>query len=127
MKFFLRTSHGDSDTFYGGGTSSLPFQGVCQGNGAGPTIWLAISMVLMDMLHQHGHSAVFTSPISKVSTSLLGLIYVDDCDLFAVDSDGCHPQAVVTNLQRNINLWQGGVAVTGGSLSIKNHHGAFSL
>jgi len=50
---------------------------------------------------------------------LIGLIYVDDCDLFAVDSDGLHPREVVQKLQTNINLWQGGLMVTGGSLSPK--------
>jgi len=119
MKFFLRTAHGDSDNFYGGGTSVLPFQGVCQGNGAGPAIWLAVSMVLMNMIKSHGSSATFTTPISKLSTSLIGLIYVDDCDLFAVNSDSSRPQAVVDSLQKNINLWQGGLIVTGGALSPK--------
>jgi len=50
MKFFLRMAHGDSDHFYGRGTSLLPFQGVCQGNSAGPAIWLATSIVLMNMV-----------------------------------------------------------------------------
>ena len=117
MKFFLRTAHGDSEDFYGGGTSLLPFQGVCQGNGAGPAIWLAVSIVLLEMVHCHGHSAVFRAPISHLSTSLLGMIYVDDCDLLAVDEDGLHPFCDVDQLQANINLWQGGLAVTGGSLS----------
>jgi len=73
MKFFLHTAHGDSEDFYGGGTSLLPFQGVCQGNGAGPAIWLAVSIVLLEMVHCHGHSAVFRAPISRLSTSLLGI------------------------------------------------------
>jgi len=31
MKFFLRTTYGDSADFYGGGLLGSPFQGVCQG------------------------------------------------------------------------------------------------
>jgi len=119
MKFYLRTAYGDSQNFYGGGHSALPFQGVCQGNGAGPAIWLATSIVLMDMVRSHGNKATFYSPISHQPTDLLGLLYVDDCDLFAIDDDGLHPRRVVQKLQRNIDLWQGGLAATGGALASK--------
>jgi len=119
MKFYLQTVYGDLTEFYGGGQSALPFQGVCQGNRVGPTIWLATSMVLMDMVCENRHLATFYSPISCQPTNLLGLLYSDDCDLFAIDNDGTHPWAVVTKLQRNINLWQGGLTATGGLLAPK--------
>jgi len=116
MKFYLQTAHGDSDHFYGGGTSALPFQGVCQGS---PAIWLAMSIVLIDMLRSQGNMVSFQSPISKDTTDLLALLYVNDCDLFATDRDSLHPRRTIIQLQWNINLWQGGLAVTGGSLSPK--------
>jgi len=47
MKFFLFTTYGDLLTFYGGGLSQFPLQGVCQGNGTGPAIWLALSLCLI--------------------------------------------------------------------------------
>jgi len=50
MKFFLQMAHGNSDHFYGWGASLLLFQGVGQGNSTGPTIWLATSIVLMNMV-----------------------------------------------------------------------------
>jgi len=117
MKFFLRTAHGDSDQFYSGGSTALPFQGVCQGHGAGPAIWLVVSIVLINMVHNNGSRSTFTSPISRQSTSLVGLLYVDDCDLFTIDDDGSSPMDTIQRLQTNINLWQGGLAVTGGTLS----------
>jgi len=46
-------------------------------------------------------------------------LYVDDCDLFATNQDGLQLQRTLLQLQENINLWQGGLAVTGGSLSPK--------
>jgi len=33
MKFFLRTTYGDSPNFYGGGLDILPFQGFARGIG----------------------------------------------------------------------------------------------
>jgi len=119
MKFYLQTAYGDSNEFYGGSHSALPFQGVCQGNGVGPAIWLATSMVLMDMVCANGNLVNFYSPISHQPTNLLGLLYVDDCNLFAIDNDGLHPQATILQLQRNINLWQGRLAAMGGLLAPK--------
>jgi len=107
-------AYGDSQDFYGGRDSVLPFQGMCQGNGAGPAIWLATSIVLMEMVCSNGNKAMFNSPISHQPTDLLGLLYVDDCDLFTIDDDGRHPQRLVQKLQRNIDLWQGRLAATGG-------------
>jgi len=98
MKFFLRTAYGDSATFYGGGLSQYPFQGVCQGNGAGPAIWLALSLCLIHMIHQFGYPNQLTSAISLSSIILVGFIYVDDCDLFVLTppfqpgpTRGAHP------------------------------------
>ncbi len=45
-RFFLRTAYENSDTYYGGGIQpeGRTPQGVCQGDGAGPAIWIAISL-----------------------------------------------------------------------------------
>jgi len=118
-EIFLQMAYGDSNQYYGGGGPGLPFQGVCQGNGAGPAIWLVMSIVLMNMVQSNSHQVLFSSLISHQATDLLGLLYINDCNLFAMDDDGCHPHSVIANLQSNINLWQGGLAVTGGSLSVK--------
>jgi len=84
MKFYLRTAYGDSATFYGGGLSQHPFQGVCQGNGAGPAIWLALSLCLIHMLHQTGSPTQISSSVSLTSIAMVCFIYVDDCDLFVL-------------------------------------------
>jgi len=117
MKFCLCTVHGDSDQFYGGITTGLPFQGMCQGNSTGPAIWLAVSIMLINMVCKNGSSAIFTSPLSHRLTTLLGLLYVNNCDLFTIDNNGSSLMDMVKCLQTNIDLWQGGLAVTGGSLS----------
>jgi len=84
MKFYLWTAYGDSATFYGSSLSQHPFQGVCQGNGAGPAIWLALSLCLLHMIHHFGHPNQLSSTISLSSFVLVGFIYVDDCDLFVL-------------------------------------------
>jgi len=125
MKFFLQMVYGNSDQYYGGGGPGLPFQGVCQGNDAGPAIWLVTSTVLMNMVQSNGYQILFSSLISHQATDLLRLLYIGDCDLLALDDNGCHPCSAIGNLQHNIFLWQGGLAVTGGSSLVKNLCGAF--
>jgi len=92
MKFFLRTAHHNLDQFYGGPTAGLLFQGVCQGNSAGPTIWLAVSIVLINMVQKNGSSATLTSPITHRSTNLVGLLYIDDCNLLQLTLMALHQQ-----------------------------------
>jgi len=89
-------------------------------------------MPLTNMLHQHGHVSTFLCPVSSTSIALVGIIYMDDCDLFVFDQVASSPQAVVASLQHNVQLWQQGLKSTGGSLSLKKclwsllayqHHG----
>jgi len=120
MAISLRTAHGDSAIAYGGASSSgPPFQGVCQGNGAGPALWLATSIPLIEMVRRHGTLSSFVGPVSSRCTSLVGLIYVDDCDLFIFNPSPNSAQQVITALQQNVLLWQGSLKATGGSLSLK--------
>jgi len=118
MKFFLHTTYGDSTTFYGSGLDILPFQCVCQGNGAGPAVWLALSICLIHMLHTYGHTSTISSAITLTTLALSGLLYVDNSDLFILaDSPLDNPADVIHKLQANTRLWQGGLHATGGSLA----------
>ncbi len=120
MNIFLRTAHGDSSTAYNGISSTgLPFQGVCQGNGAGPALWLATSIPLIESVCRNGQLASFLSPITRQQASLVGFLYVDDCDLMAFGAAAVPHEQVIAALQQNVNLWQGGLRATGGSLSHK--------
>jgi len=114
MKFFLCTAYGDSSTFYGGGLDILPFQGVCRGNGAGPAVWLALRICLIHMCHTYGHTSTVSSTITLATLALSSLLYVDDSDLFILaDSPSDSPTSVIQKLQRNTQLWQGGLCTTG--------------
>ena len=55
MRYYLRMGHGESSNYYGG-PRLIPFQGGCQGNGAAPGFWIAISIVLVRYLTSRGHA-----------------------------------------------------------------------
>ena len=61
-------------------------QGLCQGNTAAPAGWSLISTVLISVYKRLGHGAVYQTPISKTKHSTAGCLYVDDNDLFTMDS-----------------------------------------
>jgi hypothetical protein len=68
-----------------------PFQGVMQGNGMRPIIWLAISMVLIFIMHQMGMVAMFTLAMSASKVEFCGFLIVDDADLLCNAPDNETP------------------------------------
>lgn len=119
MKFHVRTGFGDSDAFYGGVPTdgALPFQGVCQGNGGGPAIWLAVSTALVLLLKKWGHQTTIRSSITQVATSFVGLLFVDDTDLIQYAKNPYEPvRDLVTRTSEAVNCWRGGLLASGGDL-----------
>jgi len=118
MKFFLRTAYGDSVDVYGGGLSGSPFQGVCQGNGAGPAIWLVVSMCIIQMVHTHGFPTTITSAISSQKFTLAGFLYVANTDLFYMSPEATTSSLkVVDCLQKRLLVWQHGLHASSGTLA----------
>jgi hypothetical protein len=87
MKYFLRTAFGDSQNFRGP-KIEIKYQGLCQGNGAAPAGWAAISITNLSAHKKKGHSATFMCPITNKVVKLAAILYVDDCDLIHIDMTG---------------------------------------
>ena len=113
----VRTGFGDSILSFAP-PSDIPFQGCGQGNGAGPTIWLAISAILIDMMRAAGFGFACLSALS-------GLLVLADCLCFMDDSDVIHAaqtvhtsgESLFWSVQRAMDLWAGGIRATGGALN----------
>jgi len=88
MKFFLRTGFGDS-TDFANSKLEIKTQGLCQGNGASPAGWAVVSICIINAHKRKGHGAHFICPITKLTSFIAGVIYVDDTDLihFRMDED----------------------------------------
>ena len=56
-------------------------QGVPQGNVCGPSIWTALSSVVLEIPHKRGLGTKFTSALSKQLFTLVGFAYVENCGL----------------------------------------------
>jgi hypothetical protein len=115
LQHFIRSAYGVSTkSFLASEVHPVAIQGIGQGNGAGPQIWAAISTVILNLLRTQQAGAVFEAPITGESLRLARYAYVDDTDIIAHDKNG--KDNAVMELQRSINLWNGGVAATGGQL-----------
>ena len=108
---YIQTGYGRSKQSYGGtehNKTSLPIQGIGQGNGAGPAIWAVISTVLVALMLAEGCGASLLMALSLTTFTFLGFLFVDDTDLLittrAADSSATGLIAVV---QQHLDLWDG--------------------
>ena len=118
MAHYIRTTHGDSELSYTSKHTHIPFQGVLQGNGASPSIWVAVSTPLLNMMRQAQHGMQITSAISKIKSTVVAFAFVDDTDLIQGNIGNVNITAnqVMTEMQQAILRWEGGLKATGGAL-----------
>ena len=118
MKHYIRTSFGDSDDHFTSEHTAIPFQGILQGNGAAPTIWVLVSTPLLNMLRTAGNGAHIISPLSEEASHIIGYAFVDDTDLITLDMRDINKEAdeIMSNMQESIDRWEGGLRTTGGAI-----------
>jgi hypothetical protein len=113
MKHYVKTAYGTSDQSYG--SIRIPLQGVLQGNGAGPAIWLLISSPMINMLRTQGFGFTSSNLLSDESYTFACYTYVDDTDLIHHNKD-INPNSIIPDIQRMLDHWAGGLRATGGAL-----------
>ena len=118
MDYHIRTSHGDSENSFSSTHTEIPFQGILQGNGAAPTIWVLVSTPLLNMLRTAGNGAHIISAISKEPSHIVGFAFVDDTDLITINMQDRHitTNDIMEDMQESIDRWEGGLHTTGGTI-----------
>jgi hypothetical protein len=122
MAFYIRTGYGDSRSHYGG-THGMPFEGIGQGNGAGPTGWIAVSSVLLDYLSKackctNGISAFTCRPFSYIAMD-----FIDDTDIPVMATSASEsPRSVFSRLQTAVSHWGQTLNYSGGLLVNRKSH-----
>ena len=115
MKFFLRTGWGESTSFIGGDPSRI-LHGMCQGNGASPAAWLVLSAVIVASYKSLGFGCKMRSPITKTVIDSMGVLYVDDTDLYIMHECLRTPMDVWDESQQALDAWGKLLISTGGML-----------
>ena len=117
MKHHIRTTYGDSQSSFSSHQTAIPFQGILQGNGAAPTIWVLISTPLLNMLRAADNGAHMSSPISREVDHIVGFAFVDDTDLVCFQQGNLRlSDEIMNNMQEGIDRWEGGLKLTGGAI-----------
>ena len=115
MKFFLRTGWGESETYIGGNAEKI-LHGLCQGNGAAPASWLALSSILVRIYRAMGFGAKMESPVTRAQLDVAGVLYVDDTDLYIMDECLKSPVDLWQETQSATTSWGKLLLATGGAL-----------
>jgi hypothetical protein len=114
MQHYLKTAYGTLNTLYD--CIEIPLQGVLQGNGAGPAIWILISVPLINMLRRQGFSFHSSNLLSEETYQFACYTYVHDTDLVLNGDPHTPPTQVFEDMQRMLDHWEGGLRATGGAL-----------
>ena len=105
MQFFLRTAFGDSKSA-AGIRIEIKTQGLCQGNGAAPTGWAVVSIIILRAHSKQGHSATFRCPMSGFRSALAAILYVDDTDVIHLQMDSIEmAEEAHQDLQDSVSSW----------------------
>ena len=115
MKFFLRTGWGESTTFIGGDPLRI-MHGMCQGNGASPAAWLVLSAILVRAYKSLGFGCKLASPITRTHLDTMGVLYVDDTDLYIMRECLRTPRELWLESQGALTAWGHLLIATGGML-----------
>jgi hypothetical protein len=111
---YVRTNFGDSTTSYA--CIEIPFQGVYQGNGDGPGIWMLVSIPIINMLKARGFGFKVTNAMSNEKFSFVCYAFVDDTDLVHAPVQDIGLTGLVEEMQAVVDTWEGGLRASGGAL-----------
>ena len=114
----VKTGYGVSSEGYSGRDWQTPPHGVGQGNGAGPSIWAAVSSLIIEGVKRTGLGTTLVSPSRQEAQRFIGFSYVDDADLTVADSEReLDPTTVQREMQLMLDEWEELLRATGGSLA----------
>ena len=115
MQHFIGTAFGVSSNSCT--SDDVPFQGLGQGNGAGPTGWAVVSAPIVNMVRAAGCGATFVSALSCAVVSFACHAFVDDTDLVHTRAGDDHTGSdLIPEMQAALDHWEGGLRASGGAL-----------
>ena len=114
MEYYVRTGYGESSTHSGGKDNKK--QGTCQGNTAAPPTWQQISSLLVNAQKHCGHGIDIVAPISGKKHNQVGILFVDDTNLWAGLGEDDDVDSTMAKGQDAINSWGNNLLAVGGEL-----------
>ena len=118
MNIFLQNAYGTSSSAYSSPLFRL-FQGVTQGNGAEPVLWMIMSIVFIRCLYLKGLASPHYSLIYQIMFTLIALMHVGYADLNVLNLERKSKIEVIQLGQRIVDDWQFDLSVSGGYLKLE--------
>ena len=118
MKHFIRTAHGEFETYYEG-TRMKPLQGGGQENGAADQMWVSISVILLFIITTVPFNATIISAILLATITMSAIMYVDDTDLLVIGDDDDTTPTLTYKAQMMVKKWCSALWISGGCLRPK--------
>ena len=90
--------------------SPIHFQGIFQGIGSGPTIWVTIIAPPIEMILGAGHGIKFEANLSLYKDILVGFVFVDNTEIMEVDltRTEINIEDIYISMYTTINICKGG-------------------
>ena len=89
-----------------------------QGSGATPTLWMIMSIFLVQYLHSKNLTTDISSPITNMILPLAALIFADDADLYIFNSGAETTEELVVKARRLLDASHNILTFTGGNLKL---------
>jgi hypothetical protein len=87
-----------------------------QGNGAGPAIWMSMSIPIINMLRTQGFGFQSFNLLTAQKYYFVCFTSVDDTDLLHTGQPNTTEPKLLSEMQQMLNYWDGGLKATGGAL-----------
>jgi hypothetical protein len=114
MQHYIKTAYGTSECSYV--CVQIPLQGVLQENGAGPAIWMLMSIPIINMLRTQGFGFQSSNLLTEANYYFTCFTYVDDTDLVHTGKPNTTEPQLLREMKQVLNHWDGGLNATGGAL-----------
>jgi hypothetical protein len=111
---YVHTNFGDSSTSYA--CIEILFQGVYQGNGARPGIWLLVSIPIINMLKARGFGFKVTNVMTHKRFSFVCYAFMDDTGLVHALTRDSGISKIVEEMEDIIDTWEGDLRASGRAL-----------
>jgi len=117
FKYYIKHAYGISKEFNQHSTQN-PWHGAGQGTGDAVPCWVVQSHLLITDYHSQAMLWPLPNPISH-STLPLGIdAFMDDTNHLLSNSSDNHLHTILPAAQHNIDLWQGLIQASGGTLNL---------
>ena len=114
-EYHVRTCYGTSEEFYNNYVQAI--FGVLQGSGSAPSIWLAMSLILIRSYKNKFTTTSIPNPTGDILLQKIIDAFVDDSDLWDILPYPVSTDVLLQRLHQRAQYWQSLIFTTGGKLN----------